>query len=96
MRLCCITWIFEYFKICTEYREPEGERHGNLFRDADRLDACQPAYKEYQGYDDISKATKLDDLPRTLRNAMVYFEHLVGSKGEIISVGPEAHQTIVV
>jgi adenylosuccinate synthase len=59
------------------------------------LNQITPEIKYYDGYNDISKVRKFEDLPKGLKEAVSDFEHFTQGKVTIISVGPDREQTIV-
>lgn len=60
------------------------------------LAACRPVYETFPGWkEDISAARECRDLPENALNYLDRIEELTGIPIDIISVGPERNQTIV-
>jgi adenylosuccinate synthase len=86
----------EKIKICTAY-EYDGKKIENFPMNLDVLSKCKPVYEELDGWtDDLSKVTKLDDLPSAAKDYIKRIKELIGIPLSIVSVGPERTQTIVV
>jgi adenylosuccinate synthase len=83
----------ERFRICYQY-EKDGEIWTDFCRDSDFLTNVLPRYRDYEGYGDISSVRRYEDLPESLKKAVSDFEDLTHSSAAIISVGPEAEETI--
>jgi adenylosuccinate synthase len=60
------------------------------------LSECKPIYETLPGWsEDISKINKLEDLPQSARNYLNRIEELTQTPIQIISVGADRDQTIV-
>ncbi len=82
------------FRICFGYKKGQ-ETLTEFERDINILDKVSPYYKEYEGYDDISKIRDYEELPASLKESIKDFEDFTGGKVVIVSVGPERDETIV-
>jgi adenylosuccinate synthase len=85
----------ERFSICYGH-EHQGTVRTDFPRDIQILRSIRPQYREYAGYGDIGLIREYDDLPENLRTAIADFEAFTGSSAVMISVGPEAEETIVI
>lgn len=82
-------------KICTAY-DYKGERVTVIPQEQGALGECTPVYESVPGWDeDITKATKWEDLPDNCQKYIERIEDLTGVRVSIISVGPERDQTIM-
>ena len=82
-------------KICVAY-ELDGERITNFPCDADDLRRVQPVYETYAGWDtDLTNATTYDEFPQAAKDYVARIAELVGVPVEVVSVGPDRAQTIV-
>ncbi|MDR3205391.1 MAG: adenylosuccinate synthase [Deltaproteobacteria bacterium] len=60
------------------------------------LSQAEPIYETFPGFDqDITKASKVGDLPDPVRRYLDRLSELVGVPAGVISVGPDRHQTIM-
>jgi len=85
----------EELKICTAY-ECNGTRTAAFPANLRVLEGCTPVYETLPGWtEDISGARALGDLPGATRNYLDRIEELAGLPIDIVSVGPERGQTIV-
>lgn len=83
-------------QICTAY-ELDGRRTRDFPAHADDLRRVVPVYETLPGWEeDISAATRMDDLPCNARRYVARIGELLGRAVEIISVGPDRGQTIIV
>jgi adenylosuccinate synthase len=85
----------ETVKICTGY-----EYQRNELRDFPAslkvLSECRPVYETLPGWpEDISGIRKFEDLPANVKSYLNRIETLIQSPIDIISVGPDRDQTIV-
>ncbi len=79
-------------KICVSYK-----RDGKIIRhfpaDLSELAGCEPVYEEYDGWkEDISKATRFDELPINAQKYIKAMEKECGCKICMVGVGPERAQ----
>ena len=82
-------------KICVGY-EYDGQMLKEFPYQGAVLARCQPIYEEMDGWtDEISGARAYDELPPQARAYVARLEELAGVPIDIISVGPEREQTIL-
>jgi adenylosuccinate synthase len=61
------------------------------------LERCRPIYEEIPGWqEDLRRVRRYEDLPPATRNYLKRVEELVGVPIQLISVGPDREETIVV
>jgi len=83
-------------KICVAY-EVNGVRRENVPATIQELEKCRPVFEDMPGWaDDIRGARRCQDLPAATRSYLKKVEELVGAPIQIISVGPDREETIVV
>lgn len=83
-------------KICTAY-ELDGRRTTDFPSHVEDLRKVTPVYESIAGWsEDITGATKLEDLPETARKYVDRIGELVGRPVDIVSIGPDRRQTIFV
>jgi adenylosuccinate synthase len=85
----------ESVKICTGY-----DYHGEIIIDfpasLDVLADCKPVYEELPGWnEDLSTLRKLEDFPTRTRNYLDRIAELTETDLNLVSVGPDRDQTIV-
>ncbi len=82
-------------KIAVAY-ELDGQKIDYYPASLKELERCKPIYEELPGWDeDITKVTKLEDLPENSRHFLSRVSELVGVPLVTVSVGPDREQTIV-
>jgi len=82
-------------KICTAY-ELDGRRVADFPSHVDDLRRVKPVYETLPGWqEEISGARSLDDLPRAARGYLERISRLLGRPVEVVSVGPDRCQTIL-
>lgn len=82
-------------KIAVAY-ELDGQKIDYYPASLKELERCKPIYEELLGWDeDITKVTKLEDLPENARHFLSRVSELVGVPLVTVSVGPDREQTIV-
>lgn len=82
-------------KICVAY-ELDGKRIQYVPSRAAELRRVKPVYETFTGWQqDVTRATKLDDLPAPAHKFLERISQLVGVPIEVISVGPARAQTIL-
>lgn len=82
-------------KIAVAY-ELDGQKIDYYPASLKELERCKPIYEELPGWDeDITKVTKLEDLPENARHFLSRGSELVGVPLVTVSVGPDREQTIV-
>ncbi|MDR1870878.1 MAG: adenylosuccinate synthase [Deltaproteobacteria bacterium] len=85
----------EELKVASHY-ELDGERIDFVPADSADLARCQPVYATAPGFTgDITKAKKLEDLPKGAREYLDLMEKLIGVPAALVSVGPERDETII-
>jgi adenylosuccinate synthase len=83
-------------KICVAY-EVDGVRRDSMPGTIKELERCRPVFEELPGWpEDIRGARKLADLPAVTRAYLKRVEELVGVPIQIVSVGPDREETIVI
>ena len=82
-------------KICTAYRY-KGRMMDIFPASLKVLAECEPVYEDIEGWDeDISGIDRFDQLPDTVRRYLDRIEELTGVPVQIVSVGPQRDQTMV-
>jgi adenylosuccinate synthase len=82
-------------KICVGYKY-KGKLLQDFPTDVSILEEVVPVYEEMDGWwDEISNATRLDQLPKSAIKYLMRIESLLEVPVSILSVGPERNQTIV-
>jgi adenylosuccinate synthase len=83
-------------KICVAY-DLDGERRETIPATIQELDRCRPVYEDLPGWQqDIRGVRRFQDLPAATRDYLQRLEKLVGVPIQIVSVGPDREETIVV
>ncbi len=83
-------------KICVAY-DLEGERRETIPATIQDLGRCRPLYEELLGWrQDIRGVRRFQDLPAATRDYLQRLEKLVGVPIQIVSVGPDREETIVI
>jgi adenylosuccinate synthase len=86
---------FDALQVCVAYRLGE-ETIEDFPQISCDFAACEPVYEELPGWKkDISGARKLDDLPVEARDYLDFISRKAGVPINLISVGPERQQTIL-
>jgi adenylosuccinate synthase len=81
--------------ICKAY-DMDGKQTTFFPANIARLAKAKPVYETLQGWDeDITSATRLDQLPKAARRYLQRIEQLIGKPMEMIGVGPQRSQTII-
>ena len=87
---------FDSINVCTHY-ELNGERVWDFPGSAAVLERCTPIYEELPGWDaSTAGVTELEDLPREARCYVERLQELVDVPIDIISTGPQRHESITV
>ncbi len=82
-------------KICTGYKY-KGKVIENFTTNSEILENCELVYEELDGWEeDISKATKYEELPENAKRYLKRIEKIVKVPICIVSVGPGRKQTII-
>lgn len=83
-------------KICVGY-DVDGSRRETMPATIQELERCQPIFEELPGWSqDIRGVRRMEDFPAATRNYLKRLEELVGVPIQIVSVGPDREETIVV
>ena len=86
----------EELKICTGY-EHRGRLLDAFPASLKVLAECRPVYETLPGWaETISGINRLSRLPKNVKNYLKRIEELTGTPIEIVSVGPDRDQTIVI
>lgn len=88
---------FETIKICTAYKD---KRDGKIYKyyptNVNIHKYLEPVYEEHEGWlEDITKCKTYNELPVNTKKYLKRLEKLIGVKINIISVGPDREQTII-
>ena len=87
---------FPAIKLCTAY-EVDGQRIEEFPSNTRVVSRCKPVYEEVAGWlQPTSDIRRFDDLPEAARNYVKRIEAFMDVPVEIVSVGPERDQAIVV
>jgi len=87
---------FDSVKICTAY-ELDGEIIDTFPGGVATLERCVPVYEEHPGWDNpTASITRPQDLPSAAQSYVDRLQELVGCPIDIISTGPNRHETIPV
>jgi adenylosuccinate synthase len=83
-------------KICVGY-DADGVRRQTIPATIQELEKCRPIFEELPGWtDDIRGVRRYEDLPGATQNYLKRVEELVGVPIQLVSVGPDRAETIVV
>ena len=83
-------------KICVAY-EVDGVQRDTIPATIKDLERCRPVFEELPGWqEDIRGVRRLEDFPVATRNYLKRLAELVGVPIQIVSVGPDREETIVV
>jgi adenylosuccinate synthase len=83
-------------RICVAY-DMDGERRDIMPPTLTELERCRPVFEDLPGWkEDIRGVRRLEDLPANTRNYLNRLEELAGVPIQIVSVGPDREETIVV
>jgi adenylosuccinate synthase len=87
---------FDTVKICTAY-ELDGKVIDYFPGGVATLERCKPIYEEYPGWDTpTASVSRLEDLTGKARSYVGRLEELLGCPADLISTGPNRHETIKV
>ena len=85
----------EEIKCCVGY-ELRGEQLEYPPADPEDFGECQPVYKSFAGWQESTKGTtQYGELPKNARAYVEAIEAFVGIPIDIISTGPQRHESIV-
>jgi adenylosuccinate synthase len=83
-------------KICVAYAA-NGSMRETIPATIQELERCRPIYEELPGWtEDIRGVRRLEDFPPATRNYLKRMAELVGVPIQIVSVGPDREETIMV
>ena len=86
----------ETIRICTAYKDRNGELLVDAPTDADSYEGLQPVYEELPGWSESTVGAKsLDELPANARAYIRRIETLIEAPVDIVSTGPDRNETIV-
>ncbi len=83
------------FKICYSYYIDRNKIETSFSKDENFLRRVHPQYQRYEGYRDVSRVRRYEDLPFSIRVVVRDFERFTGGTVKAISVGAESDATIV-
>jgi adenylosuccinate synthase len=83
-------------KLCVAY-ELDGKRRDTVPATLKDMERCRPIFEEFPGWtEDLRWVRRYEDLPKATRAYLERVEQLAGVPIQIISVGPDREETIVV
>ena len=83
-------------KICVAY-EVDGVKRDTIPPTIKDLERCRPVFEELPGWqEDIRGVRRFEDFPAATKNYLKRLAELVGVPIQIVSVGPDREETIVV
>jgi adenylosuccinate synthase len=86
---------FGEIKVCTHYKNKEGELLSSIPFDLGE-EGLTPVYKTMEGWqDDLTAMTSFDQLPKQLIDYITFIEKEVEVPIEIVSIGPDRKQTLI-
>ena len=86
---------FDTLKVCTTYNYKDKEI--NYLPYSIEKENVSVNYTEIKGWhEDLTKMSKVDELPQSLNDYISFIEDFVGVAVKIVSVGPDRNQTIIV
>ena len=87
---------FDVVNICTKY-EIDGDVTSDFPGGAAALDRCKPIYEQLPGWPTpTASVTKYEDLHENARAYVQRLEQIIGCPIDVISTGPERHETVKV
>ena len=82
-------------KICVAY-DQDGVKRDNMPGTLKELERCRPIFEELPGWtEDIRGVRRYEDLPANTRSYLARVQELVGVPIQLISVGPDREETMV-
>ena len=82
-------------KVCTGYLL-DGKALDILPLDADEIDACQPVYESFPGWEGTTFGhTRWDQLPLNARRYLERVQQIIGAPIDMVSTGPDRDHTIL-
>jgi adenylosuccinate synthase len=86
----------ETIKVCTGYLTPDGHDIGRPPIACEEFAALTPVYEALPGWQESTYGvTKLADLPPAARAYIHFLEQQIEAPADIISTGPDRHETII-
>ena len=86
---------FKEIKVCTHYKNKQGEQFSNIPYDLGE-EGLTTVYQSFEGWEeDLTKMTSFDELPNELTKYIDFIEKEVGVPIEIVSIGPDRSQTLI-
>jgi adenylosuccinate synthase len=86
----------ESIKVCVEYKY-NGKRLTEFPSRIDILEKCEPVYESMDGWlADTSNINKYSELPKNARIYLERISQLLGTKIDLVAVGPERDRIVVV
>ncbi len=86
---------FGEIKVCTHYKNKEGELLSSIPFDLGE-EGLTPVYKTMEGWqDDLTAMTSFGQLPKQLIDYITFIEKEVEVPIEIVSIGPDRKQTLI-
>ena len=83
-------------RLCVAY-DLDGERRDSMPATLPELERCQPIFEDLPGWhEDIRGVRRFEDLPLTCRQYLKRVEELAGVPIQLVSVGPDREETILV
>jgi adenylosuccinate synthase len=83
-------------RICVAY-EVDGARREVMPPTLAELERCKPVFEDLPGWsEDLRGVRRLEDLPANTRNYLKRLEELAGVPIQLVSVGPDREETILV
>ena len=82
-------------RLCVAY-DLNGERRDTIPATLQELERCQPVFEDLPGWhEDIRGMRRFEDLPTNTRNYLKRVEELAGVPIQLVSVGPDREETIL-
>ena len=82
-------------RLCVAY-EVEGGRRNTMPATLPELERCRPVFEDLPGWsEDIRGVRRFEDLPANTRNYLKRVEELAGVPIQVVSVGPDREETIL-
>ena len=78
--------------VCVAY-EVDGEVT-TTFPTGEKLNRAKPVVEYLEGFGDVSKCRKYEELPQAAKDYISYLEKAVGCRIEYVSVGPDREEYI--
>ena len=86
--------VLDDLQICTAY-EIDGERKDRFPTDLETLSRAQPVYESLSGFEDLSKAEGIDDLPQAAQDYLQFMSDHLGVPISVVGTGPKREETLV-